>query len=217
MADPRELLSGSQASGARAHDGHFFACLFRGWQRFDPALSPAFVNDRVFDGLDADRVVIDIQGASGLAGCGTNAAGEFRKVVGAVQNRERVLPVVVEHQVVEIGNDVVDWATAVAKRRAAIHASRALCFGLVSGQANDKFLVMLQTLGHGFVTLFNAFELHESSDFSHDVSCVFGLRLDSGFVGFGGRGGCRACGGCHVAQSAFVFVGEDLDKLGPGL
>ena len=135
---------------------------------FDPALLPAPIDDGVLNRFDADRVVIHIQGTRGFARCWANAAGELGEIVGAVQNRQSVLPVVVEHQIVEVRNDVVDRTTAVAKRCTAIHATRALRFGLLGAQADDEFFVMFEPLRHGLVALFDALKLHEAGDFSHD-------------------------------------------------
>jgi hypothetical protein len=91
-----------------------------------PAFGPGAVDDGVLDALDAHRVVVDVERAGGLAGRRADAAGELGEVVGLVQHLDGVLPVAAVHQVVEVRDDVVDRAAAVAERRAAVHAARAL-------------------------------------------------------------------------------------------
>ena len=169
MTHTGQLLGCRQTGRTGADHGHFFARLDSGWLRLDPTLGPSPVDDGVFNRLDAHRVVVHIQGARCFAGCGANATGELGEVVGAVQNRQGVVPLVGEHQIVEVGDDVVDGAAAVAKRRAAVHAASALRLGLLGRQANDELFVMLQTLRHGLVALVDALKLHEAGDFSHDV------------------------------------------------
>ena len=169
VACPRQLLRCRHARRAAANDGNFFAG-FVFWQlRRDPALSPGSVDDGMFDGFNADSVVIHVEHAGSFARCGANAAGEFRKVIGAVQRVNCVFPVGTKYHVVEIRNDVVDRAARAAKRRAAIHASSRLVFGLFVVQTDDEFFVIFQALGHGLVALFQALKFHETGDFSHDA------------------------------------------------
>src|SRR6185436_8943072 len=59
-------------------------------------------------------------------------AGELGEVVGGVQHIERLLPVLLEDEVVPVRDDIVDRATGHAKRDAAIHAARTL---------NARFLI----------------------------------------------------------------------------
>ena len=106
------------------------SCALAGLRR-DPALFPRLVDDRVLDRLDADRIVVDAQRAGFFARRRTDAAGEFREIVGRVQRLDRPLPVLLVNQVVAVRNDVVDRAAGHAKRDAAVHAARALRFRLV--------------------------------------------------------------------------------------
>jgi len=180
MPDTGQLLGCRQTGRTGADHGHFFARLDSGWLGLDPAFGPTAVDDGVLNRLDAHRVTIEVHHASSLARGGANAAGELGEVVGAVQHGQGVLPIVAEHQVVEVGDDVVNRAAAVAKRRAAVHATRRLGFGLLGAQANDKLFVMFQALWHGLVALFDALKLHEASDFSHDL--VLFSRYSNGCV-----------------------------------
>src|SRR5690606_24259149 len=135
--------------------------------RRDPAFGPGAVDDGVLDRLDADGVVVDVEHAGGFAGRRADAAGEVREVVRAVQHVDGIAPVVLIDQIVEVRNDVVDRAAVVAKRRAAIHATRTLDLGLIGAQADDEFLVVLDALLDGLIALFQTFELQKASDFSH--------------------------------------------------
>ena len=157
MTHTRELLCCRQASRTGADHGHFFPRFERGHQGLDPALRPSFIDDGVLDRFDPHRIVVDVQGASGLARCGADATGELRKVVGRMQNLDGVVPVALEHQLIEVGNDVVDGAAVVAKGRSTIHAARTLVLGTCVVQGEDEFFVIFDPLGHRFVTLFEAF------------------------------------------------------------
>jgi hypothetical protein len=94
--------------------------------RNDPALFPAFIDDRMLDRLDPYRVGVDVERTSGFAGRRTDAPGKIREIVGRVQNRQRLLPVATVNQVVPVGDDVIDRAAGIAERDAAVHAARAL-------------------------------------------------------------------------------------------
>jgi len=172
VAGTRQLLRRGHAGRAGADDGNGLACLDFCQTRHDPAFSPGAVDDRVLDALDAHRVVVDIQRAGRFARCRADAAGELGEVVGRIEYREGIFPVGPVHQVVEVRNDVVDRATAVAERRAAVHAAGALDFRVFFLQADDELFVVLDTFGDGLVALFQTLVLHESSDFSHDVFCA---------------------------------------------
>ena len=170
VACARELLRGRHASRAGANDGDFLAGFVFCNHRLDPAFGPSFVNDGVLNGFDANRVIVDVERACGFARGGADAAGELGEVIGGMQNSDRIFPIALIHEVVEIGNDVVDRAAVVAKRCAAIHAARALLLGIVFTQANHKLFVMLDALRHRLVALFDALKFQETSCFSHDDS-----------------------------------------------
>ncbi len=211
----RQLLGGCHTSWAGAHHGNGLAGLHFGRLRQHPAFGPAAVDDGVLDGLDAHGLVIHIQRAGCLAGCGANAAGELGEVVGAVQGVEGGLPVATVHQIVEVWNDVIDRAAVVAERCAAVHAARRLFVGLGIVQTDHELFVVFQALGNGLVALFDALVFHEASDFSHDSSfllsssCFF---FCSSLRRFGE--GCSRFLCMNLAQGTLVLVGEDLDELG---
>ena len=56
----------------------------------DLAFLEGAVDDGLLDLLDGDRRLVDAQHARGFAGRGTDAAGEFREIVGGVQLRGRL-------------------------------------------------------------------------------------------------------------------------------
>ena len=170
VSDTGQLLGRSHAGRAGTDYGNGLAGLHRGRLRQHPALCPTAVNDGVLDGLDAHRLAIHIQRAGGLARRRADAPGELGEVVGAVQGIEGGLPVAAVHQVIEVGNDVVDRTTVVAERRAAVHAARGLPGSLRIVQTDDKFFEVFQALANGLVALFDALVFHEASDFSHDAS-----------------------------------------------
>jgi len=144
-----------------------------GGTRLDPTLLPSTVNDGVLNRLDAHGIVGHVQCTSGFTWSGANAARELWEVVGAVQHVNGIFPIALKYQVVEVGNDVVDRAAAVAKRCATVHAASALRFGLRVVQTDDEFFVIFDAFFDGFVALFNALKFHETSDFSHDQSLLF--------------------------------------------
>ena len=148
MADARELLRGSQAGGTGTDHGNFLAGFFLRRLRHHPAVLAALVDDRMLDGLDAHRVVVDVQRAGSFTWRGADASGELGKVVGRVQHIQRFAPVTAIHQIVPVRNNVIDWAARHAERNAAIHAARALRLGLFVVQMLYKLLVILAPLGH---------------------------------------------------------------------
>ena len=112
--------------------------------RRHPAFFPAFVDDEVFNRLDANRIVVNVERTCRFARRGTDAAGEFGEVVGAVQRVECLLPVAAIDEIIPVGNDVVDRAAGLAERNAAVHAARALLFRLVVLQRDHKFAIVME-------------------------------------------------------------------------
>src|SRR6476620_4376411 len=134
------------------------------------------VDDRAFDGLDGDRVVVDVERAGGLARRRTDAPGELRKIIGRVQVARGLFPVVLIDEVVEVGDLVVDRAAGRARRHragavaigdAAIHAARGLVARVLFGQRYDEFLVVLHTLGDRRVLAVVPLDLEKTSDLAH--------------------------------------------------
>ena len=142
VANPCKLLRCGHACRAGTNDGDALAGPVFGGLRRDPSHFPAFIDDRVFDRLDADRVVVDVQRASCFAWRRTNAPGELGKIIGRVQGVERLAPILAKNQVIKIRNDVVDRATGLTKRDTAIHAARTLLLGFGIAQMQHKLVII---------------------------------------------------------------------------
>src|SRR5690606_23710741 len=84
MSRPCQLLRTGQASRARADDGNLLAGLARRAACRHPAFFPCAIGDGVLDGLDADRIAIDIERTCRFARCRADAPGELGEVVGQV-------------------------------------------------------------------------------------------------------------------------------------
>ena len=165
---PRQLLGAREAGGAGADHRDSLEGAVAGNVGLDPALGPGAIDDRAFDRLDGDRDVADVEGAGGLARRRTDAAGELGKVVGRVQHLVRLAPVAAIDQIVPVRDDVVDRATLVAVRHAAIHAARALALELVLGQRLDELAVVLETLRDRRGVALMPLDLQESGRLAHE-------------------------------------------------
>ncbi len=133
-----ELLGASEARRPRADNGNRLAGPLCRRYGLDPALGPAAVDDRAFDRLDRDRVVLDVESARRFARRRADAPGEFREVVGRMQGLQRCQPLIAIDEVVPVRDQVVDRAAVVAERDAAIHAARRLLARLRRGQRLDE-------------------------------------------------------------------------------
>src|SRR5208282_1693773 len=134
VACAAQLLRGCQAAGPAAHHGHALAGVLLGRLGMNPTLVPGALHHAALDELDRDGGLVDAQHAGGLAGRGTDAAGELGEVVGGMQAADGSFPAAVVHQIVPVGNEVIDRAAGVAERHAAIHAAGALLALLLLGE-----------------------------------------------------------------------------------
>ena len=127
-----ELVGGREAGRARADDGDLLARARARRRRHHPPRLPRRVDDVVLHVLDRHGVVDQARDARALARRGADAAGELGEVVGRREVDVRLLPLLRVHQVVELGDQVVDWAASVrlAEGRAAVHAARGLALEL---------------------------------------------------------------------------------------
>jgi hypothetical protein len=162
-----ELLRARHSGRARSDDGHALAGPHRRRKRHDPAFFPALIDQKMLDRFDADRIVVDIERARRFAGCGANASGEFGKVVGRMQNVERHPPLMTIGEIVPIGNDVVDRASTLTERDAAIHAASALARRLVILEGKGEFTVMPKAPLDRLGRFLDPRELDETGDLSH--------------------------------------------------
>ncbi len=176
VAGACELLRGREARGSGADDRDLLAGLDRGDLRLQPAIVPGTIHNGAFDGLDGDRVVVDVERAGRLAWRGADAAGELGEIVGRVQVARGFFPVALIDEVVEVRDLVVDRAARRARRHrtgavaigdAAIHAARGLIAGVLLAQGNDEFAIMLQTLGDRRVLALIPVDLEKTCDLAH--------------------------------------------------
>src|SRR6201999_1352059 len=189
MAGARELLRAGEARGAGADHRNLLAGLCGGGLTLEPAVLPGAVDDGAFDGLDGDRVVVDVQRAGRLARRGTDTAGELREIVGRVQVARGLFPVALIDEVVEVGDLVVDRAARRARRHrpgavaignAAIHAARGLVARLFLRKRNDEFVVVLHALGDRRVLAVVALDFQKTRDLAHSNSPALFSSLPSG-------------------------------------
>src|SRR6478752_1279777 len=196
VADARELLRAGHAGGTRTHDRDFPSGLDRGRFGLDPALLEGAIGNRAFDRLDGYRIVVDVERAGGLARRRTDAAGDFRKIIGRVEIARRFLPVAAIHQVVPVRDLVVHRTAGVTIRNAAIHAARGLLRILLVGQGEDEFAPMPDALLDRLVVTVAALELEKAGDLAH--------RL------FGRLHGARLF---DLGERATIFERHDLAEL----
>ena len=148
MAGARELLRAGHAGRAGADDGDLLAGLRRRRLRLDPAFSPGAVGDRAFDGLDGDRVVVEVERAGRLARRRADAAGEFREIIGRVQVARGLLPVAAIDEVVPVRDLVVHRTAGVADTGMPQSMQRAAWSRVASsGSGMHEFAVVANAIG----------------------------------------------------------------------
>src|SRR6266545_2044416 len=130
-----KLCGASQSSRAGADHCDLFAGTHRGRFGNNPACLKTFVNNRLLNRLDRDRVITDTKHARAFAWRGTNPARKFRKVVGVMKATQCFAPMAPVDQIVPLWNQIVYGtpggrpaydSAGMAKRHAAIHTTSAL-------------------------------------------------------------------------------------------
>ena len=178
MADLIQLSSAGETSWSGADDGHF-AVRANLW-RFghDPAFLKALVDDGGLDGFDGHSRLDDAERAGAFARSGTDAAGELGEVIRLVESVERFAPEAAVDEIVPLGNEVVDRASAghagekfsgVAKWNAAIHAASALDFEFFLGHVLVEFVPIFDAAARRDVRGDLAVVFDKSSWFSHGL------------------------------------------------
>ena len=119
---PGELLCGGQARRSRSDNGDPLVGAAARDLRFDPALPPRLLDDRVLDRLDRHRGIVEVERARFLTRSGTDPSGELGEVVGRVQDVDRLTPSAAVDEVVPVGDEVVDGAPGMAVGDAAVDA-----------------------------------------------------------------------------------------------
>ena len=139
-----KLLSRGQTCRAGTDDGDF---LSRAKLR-RLGTDPAFRNPRSTMFFSFCLIVtggcIDAEHARSFAGSGADASRELGEIVGRVQLADGVFPASAIDEIVPVGNEVVDRASGLAERNAAIHAAGALLAKLFFG----KILIDLEPVVH---------------------------------------------------------------------
>src|SRR3954463_3100143 len=132
----------------------------------------------MLDGLDPDRIIIDIERTCRLAGSRTNTSCELWKIIGRVQDIECLLPFLLVNQIIPVRNDVVYWTASHAERDATIHAAGALYARFVVGKPEYEFTIVLYALALVLSSLDKALVLHETSYLSHQslLSCFSAVQ-----------------------------------------
>ena len=125
------------------------------------------LDDAQLDLLDRHRVLVDVEHARLLARRRADAAGEFREVVGRVQELDGLFPTVAVDQVVPLGNDVAQRATFVAEGDAAVHAAGGLLLELLLREMIVDLAPVLEALLHGTPWRHLPLNLDETGDLAH--------------------------------------------------
>jgi len=167
VAGAVKLLGRRQAGGARTYYRHLLAGAVVGRLGLYPALLVAAIGNLLLDILNGHRIGIYAQDAGRLAGGGADAAGKFRKVIGAEQHFQGPLPIPHVDLVVKLGNDVAQGAAHVAERNGAVHAPGTLFPGIGVGPVQVEFLIVALTFCYRAAIWRPAPEFHESGRFTH--------------------------------------------------
>eukprot|EP01137_Pigoraptor_chileana_P031734 Opistho-2@20013 len=190
-----ELVCGGKTRGARANHGDALAGAHGGGAGDNPALLKRMVDDGDLNALDGHGVRVDAEHARALARGGAHAPGELGKVVCEGELVIGLLPAAAVHKVVPFRNDVSDGTprAALAKRHAAVHASRRLLAHIRLCRGRRNLLKVLQTGGRIAQLGLDALVLHEAMHLVENAVLLGGRR-----TGDGGRG-CSN-GGLHLCR-----------------
>ena len=91
-------------------------------------------HNRALDLFDGYSRLADSENAGGLTRRRTNQPGKFGEVVGGVQRANRIPPAAPIHHIIPIRNEIVQRASGMTKRDAAIHTTSTLYLQPVFGQ-----------------------------------------------------------------------------------
>ena len=121
----------------------------------------------MLDGFDADRVIVDVQGAGCFAGSRANSAGEFGEVIGGVQGIKGCAIITAVNQIIPVRDNIVNGATCRAEGCTAVHAARTFKLDLVILQGNDKLFIIFYPFNYRQVRFVLPFEFHKTGYFTH--------------------------------------------------
>ncbi len=135
VACSRKLLRRRQTCRTRADNRNSFAGLCCRGQWLYPALGESFFDYLKLNVPDKHRLVVYRQCAGCLAGCRTDPAGDFGKVVCRMKLFTGVAPVSLINQFIDVGYRIFQGAAhPVAERYPAVHTSGRLLHDLVRSQ-----------------------------------------------------------------------------------
>ena len=177
-----ELLGAGEASRTGADHSDLLAGRAAKHFGLDPAVGKGPINDRAFDRFDRHGRVGEVERTRGLAGRGADAAGEFRKIVGRVKVARGFLPIGAIDEIVPIGDLVVDRATVVTIRDAAIHAACRLIPRRFLRQRKGEFLVIPDAVRRRRIAPIAPIDLKETGDLAHlvpNLAKLFSWRVFS--------------------------------------
>ena len=213
VAGARELLRGRHAGRARADDGDLLAGLRCRRLRLQPAILPRLVDDRAFDRLDGDRLVLEIQRAGGLARRRANAARELRKIIGRVQVARRLLPLAMIDEIIPVRDLIVHRTAVVTIGNAAVHAARGLVLRRFFRQRNDEFVVVAHAIGGGLVLAILPINLEEAGHLAHGIIRV--SRRPRRLLVVRMKCRSRSPDHAHSARSIFAAPGDARGRSRP--
>ncbi|GKT49344.1 uncharacterized protein ColSpa_09525 [Colletotrichum spaethianum] len=218
MSSAVELVGGGQTSRAGTDDGDLLTGADLGRGGDHPSLLETAVDDGALDGLDTDGVLVDAENAGTLAGSRADTTGELGEVVGHEQTVKGVTPLVLEDQLVPLGNDVGDGATGLglAERNTAVHATSGLVLELVLVETGGQLGPILGT-GLGVpVLLGTALVLHETLGLVQDEGALLlGSVVANGLLNVLELGGLLFLLGVNARDNGKVVLGTlGLSSLG---
>src|SRR6266536_2545619 len=175
MAGPVQLLRAREAGGAGADDRDRPAGARPRRARLDPPLLPRPVDDRDLDLLDRYRVpLLDLEDARRLARRRAEASGELGEVVRPVQLIDRFPEAVAVDEVVPVGDQVPEWATALAERDAALHAARSLPPEIGQRERADELAVVADALARVALGRVSPVMLEKAAQLAHQPAARVG-------------------------------------------
>src|SRR6202041_3587427 len=110
------LLRPRQSCGTRANDGDLLARTLARRLRLNPAFRETTIDDLLFYKLDRYGIVIDPEYTRRLARGRTDPSRELGKIVGRMKLPQRLVPAAPPHQIVPVGDQVIDRTAGMAKR-----------------------------------------------------------------------------------------------------
>ncbi len=181
VADAGKLLRRGKTGGAGTDDCNLLAGFLVGDLGADPAAADRLVGNSLFDSLDGDRAIFEVEGTCFLARGGADAAGELGEIVGRMEVARGFLPIVLINEIVPVRDLVVDGAARIAMAigDAAIHAARGLVFHFRLGERDRELVMVPDAVRGGLVALFLAIYFKKARYLTHWLSPFILLRWDA--------------------------------------